>query len=98
MSTEKKLTPNDPISPDVLKRMAQVSAARSQLGDQLLDLEHEKIKILVSARQLDEEKQRLFAKELTDRGLNPGTPVEVDAKTGQISFVNAQGEGAQAPQ
>jgi len=89
MSTEKpptRLTPNDPVSPDVLKKMAQITAARSQLGDQLLDLEHEKIKILVSARQLDEEKQKLFAKELSDRGLGPNTPVEVDAKTGVITF------------
>jgi len=91
MSTEKaetKLTLNDPISQEVLKKMAQITAARSQLGDQLLDLEHERVKILVSSRQLDEEKQRLFAKELSDRGLGHNTPVEVDAKTGQISIVS----------
>ena len=87
MSTEKKLTPNDPISAETLHKMAQITAARSQIGDHLLYLEHEKIKLLVSARQLDEEKQKIFAKELTDRGLGAGTPVEVDAKTGVISFV-----------
>lgn len=91
MSTEntepRKLTINDPLSPETLKKLAQLTNTRLQMADHMLDLEHEKIKIMVASRQIDDEKQRLFEKELTDRGLSPSSPVEVDAKTGLISLV-----------
>jgi hypothetical protein len=101
--TPQKKTINDPIAPDTLKKLAQITNARLQLADQLLDLEQEKIKIMVTTRQLDDEKQRVFEKELTDRGLAASAPVEVDAKTGMISFVKGAGQpqppnGQTAPQ
>lgn len=94
MSTEidpKKLTINDPISPDTLKKLGALTNARMQLAEQLLDMEQEKIKIMVTSRQLDDEKQKVFDKELSDRGLPPSAPVEVDAKTGLISMVTPPG-------
>lgn len=95
MSTEttaeaRKLTINDPLTQETLKKLAQLTNQRLQIADQLLDLEQEKIKLMVASRQIDDEKQRLFAKELTDRGLPPNAPVEVDAKTGAISIVTAE--------
>jgi hypothetical protein len=88
----KKLTINDPIAPDTLKRLGALQQARLQIAEQLLDMELEKIKLVVGSRQLDDEKQRVFEKELTDRGLPPNAPVEVDAKTGMIAMVQQQGQ------
>lgn len=83
--TEKKLTVNDPVDPETLKRIGDLTGARYDVGDRLLDLEQTRVTLLVTAKQIDEEKGRLFNKILLDRGLPPGTPIELDAQTGAIS-------------
>jgi hypothetical protein len=104
---EKKLTLNDPVSPDDLQRLAELQHRRLDLGDTMLDLEQEKVKVLVQARQLDDQKSQLFTKLVTERGLPAGFPVEVDAKTGIIKALtpqgpngapDADGEGTPAPE
>jgi hypothetical protein len=84
--SEKKpaLTLNDPVDPADLQRLAELQGRRFELADALLDLEQEKVKILVQARQLDDQKTQLFTRIVTDRGLPPGFPVEIDAKTGLV--------------
>ena len=97
--SEKKpqtLTPNDPVDAATLKRIGEIQTRRFQLGDMLLDLEQEKVKILVEGRRLDEERQRLFAHVLTSRGLQPTVPVEVDPETGKITLLQTNGQ-VQAP-
>lgn len=89
--TEKKLTLEDPMSAETLKKLEQLSSTKLQLCERYVELEDEKVRCLVGIRQLDQEKQRVFEKELMDRGLAPNTPVEVNAKTGKIALVKEDG-------
>lgn len=88
-TTEKKLTVNDPVAPEQLKRISELTGARYDLADRLLDLEQQKVGILISAKQVDEEKNRIFNKILMDRGLPPGTPIEIDGETGAVTVQRA---------
>lgn len=85
MSDEnKKKTINDPVEPETVKQLADLTAARYDAADALLELEQRRVTILVSAKQIDDEKARVFNRILLERGLPPGTPVEIDGQTGQI--------------
>lgn len=84
MSDEKKLTPSDPVDAATRKRMEELAAARYEFGERLLEIEQEKVKLLVAANRVDEERSRLFEKVLMDRGLSPTTPIEIEAQTGNI--------------
>lgn len=84
MSDEKKLTPSDPVDSATRKRMEELAAARYEFGERLLEIEQEKVKLLVAANRVDEERGRLFEKVLMDRGLSPNTPIEIEAQTGNI--------------
>ena len=97
---EKKpqLTINDPVSPDELKKLAELQGHRLELGDALLELEQEKVKILVQARQVDDQKTQLFGKIVTERGLPAGFPVEIDAKSGIVKPIVSPTPNGQAPQ
>lgn len=99
----KRLTVEDPIDPVILNRFGEMEGARMRLGAQLLEIEAEKVKIMVAARQIDVERQRLFEKVLSDRGVAPSTPVEIDSVTGKIRVLapppqasNGEGHAAQA--
>jgi hypothetical protein len=92
-----QLTLNDPVDSASLKRIGEIQSRRFQLGDMLLDLEQEKVKILVEGRRLDDERQRLFAHILTSRGLNPSVPVEIDPESGKISLMKVNGVQAPVP-
>jgi len=80
----KKLTVEDPVEPELLKKLAELRDSRLRIGDQILDLESEKVRLMVAVRQIDMEKQRSFEKILMDRGLPPTFPVEIDGQTGKI--------------
>jgi hypothetical protein len=92
-----QLTLNDPVDQATLTRIGEIQNRRLQLGDMLLDLEQEKVKILVEGRRLDDERARLFANILGSRGLHPTVPVEIDPATGKISLMKVNGVQAQAP-
>lgn len=85
-TTEKKLTVNDPVDGETLRRIGDLTGARYDVAERLLDLEQQKVTLLVTAKQIDEEKARLFNKILLDRGLPPGTPIELDAESGAITI------------
>jgi hypothetical protein len=87
----KRLSVNDPIDQETLGKFGELETARMRLGMQLLDVEDERVKILVSSRRVDEEKQKLFEKVLMERGLPPTTPVEIEASTGLIKVVPMPG-------
>ncbi len=98
--SEKKpqqLTINDPVDAVTLQRMGEIQGRRQQLGEMMLDLEQEKVKILVEGRRLDEERGKLFSHVLTSRGLAPNVPVEIDPATGKIALVRMPSPPAQAP-
>ncbi len=86
-----KLTINDPVDPVVLKRIGEIQNRRFQLGDAMIDLEQEKIKLIVESRKLDDEKTRLFAGIFSSRGIMPGTPIEIDPENGRLSFIKTNG-------
>ena len=86
----RRLSIDDPIEPAILQKFADLENARMRLGTQLLDLEAEKVKIMIASRQVDVERQRTFEKVLTDRGVAPSTPVEIDAGTGKIRLLTPQ--------
>ena len=88
MSDEaKKLTPNDPVDASTRKKLEELGAARYDVADKLLEIEQEKVKILVAANRIDEERNRIFEKILMDRGLPPTTPIEIEAQTGNIRLL-----------
>lgn len=90
-SESKQLTLNDPVEPADLQALAELQSRRYEMADALLDLEQEKVRILVQARQLDDRKTQIFTKIVTDRGLPPGFPIEIDAKTGLVQPLAPQG-------
>jgi len=82
-----KLTANDPLDAQTLKRFEEMQGARMQLAERILDLEQEKIKTLRAAQNVDLERQRLFETVLVSRGIPPAHPVRIDAQTGVITLV-----------
>lgn len=92
MTTENKLSVQDPVSAEDLAKLGEIQGTRLQVAERLLELEQEKIRVLRAASNIDTERQRIFEKVLTERGLPPNAPVEIDAKTGKISLVMASGE------
>ncbi len=82
-----KLTPNDPVDLATRKRLEDLNATRYDVADKLLELEQEKVKVLVAANRIDEERNRIFEKILMDRGLAPTTPIEIEAQTGNIRLL-----------
>ena len=95
--TEKQLTVNDPVSPEELQRIGALTGARYDVADRMLDLEQQKVTLLVTARQIDDEKNKLFNKILIDRGLPPGTPIELDSETGALKVHQRPGPPAEQP-
>lgn len=86
-SMAEKLTIQDPVDPETLQQFTALDSARYDIGDQLLDLEQERIKLLAAAHQVDAQKKRLFERVLVERGLDTSAPVTIEFKTGMISLV-----------
>jgi hypothetical protein len=84
----KRLTLDDPVSPETLSYFQKIMDARAQLGLELLNLEERKITILASNKKLNEQHYRLFQGLLMERGLPPNTQAEVDAHTGKLVVVD----------
>lgn len=80
----KRLTPADPVDKETLQRLGELQTARLQIADRLLDLEQEKVGLIVAARDVKREVDRTFEKILVDRGLPPSARVEIDGQTGRI--------------
>ena len=53
----------------------------------MIGLENEKVRLLVMARQLEQEEQKLFEKICLERGLTPNSHVEINAETGALTPV-----------
>lgn len=90
-----KLSIKDPVSQEVLARLNELDTAKAGLARQNLMLDEEKVKLLGASRRIAAENQELFNKILTDRGIPPGTPVNIDPKSGEIRLQElVEGEGA----
>lgn len=82
----RRLTLDDPISKGTLEQLRQIHDARTKIAVMMLQLEQNKINLLGSAKRLDEQQSRLFEAALVERGVAPGTPVDIDASTGKINL------------
>lgn len=89
---KKRLTPEDPVSAAELEGLARLRDVRMSIGAQLIDLELQKVQLLGSVRRIDEQNQRIFDTLLVDRGLPPGTTIELDGKTGKIKVLHQEPE------
>lgn len=79
--------PDKPVPKEVLERLRDMDMTRSRLGQQLLDLENEKIFLLANTRRLDEERGKLFSALLIERGHAPNTPAQIHPETGLLSLL-----------
>ena len=86
---ETKLTPNDPVEPEALKQLDALQTARIEIAQQMLMLEQDKVRLLASAHAVDEQVQRTFERILVDRGMDPGTRVTIDSKTGKLEVLGS---------
>ena len=77
--------------------LEELANARSQMAERLLVLEQQKVPLLASAKRIDEQKTRVFDQVLTQRGLPPGTPCEIDFKTRRVKLIGGP-QPAVAPQ
>lgn len=85
MSDEPRhLTPDDPLTRDEIGQLNIVEDAYGQVARRLMGMELEKIQLLAAGRRLTEQKGALFDRILTERGLDPKTPCEVDERTHRL--------------
>jgi hypothetical protein len=87
---KKRLTVDDPVDAETRARFASIQDSRLRIGDRMLDLEMEKVKLIRSISALENERQKLFERVLIERGLSPNQPVSVDAETGQIKPITQE--------
>lgn len=78
---EKRLTLSDPVPQEVIDKLRQMDEAQARIGREMLTLKKREVFLLASSKRLDDENERLFGSLLVERGLDPSTPVELDAKT-----------------
>ena len=93
----KKLTVDDPVDLETLNQFNKLEAARYEIGNQLLSIEQERVRLLSAAHRVDEQRQRTFERVLVERGLAPSTQVEVDSTTGQLKLVASPKLEAEKP-
>lgn len=86
-----KLTIQDPVDVETLQKFTELSANRAQIGERLVDLELNKIRLVRAASDIDLDRQRRFEQVLADRGLPPNAHVEIHAATGKISLLGPDG-------
>lgn len=80
----KRLTLDDPVSPETIAQFQQLSEATSTVALDLLALEERKIQLLAISKKLREQHDRLFQGILVERGQPPQAPAELDTKTRKI--------------
>lgn len=79
-----QLTLKDPVDLEILNKLKTLVETRKTLSDSYLNLEMEKIRVLAAVREIDKQNARLFERCLVERGLPPGTEVDIDLDTGFI--------------
>jgi len=84
----RKLTPDDPVPPDILARFTELEDARVAVALQLLNQEENRVRLLSAAHTASEQRKRLFEQVLVERGLSPLTQVEIDSKTGVLRLLS----------
>ena len=89
-SNQRRLTPQDPVPPETLKKMEELEFTLNDMARTCLALDHEKIKYLAASKRVDEEREKLFQTVLMERGLPPNAQVQIDQKTGVLTVAPQQ--------
>lgn len=87
MSDTRK-TINDPVDAETLARLSDLEQTEMRLGKQLIGLRSDELRIMVAARRIEDERQRLFEKVLIDHGVHPSAVVNIDGTTGRITLTH----------
>lgn len=80
----KRLTLDDPVSPETLQSFGQIKEAQIDVALELMAVEERKIQLLAANKKLREQNDRLFQSILIERGQPPHAGAELDSKTGKI--------------
>jgi len=83
----KRLTVDDPVDEETRGKFTALQDTRLRIGERLIDLELERVKLIRSASAVDNERQKLFERVLIERGLAPNQTVSIDSATGQIKVI-----------
>lgn len=83
---QEKVNPDSPVPKEELDELQSLQESRLDLADRLLKLEMERIRILAAAKRVNDQHQLKFEALLAERGLDPSTPVEINASTGKITI------------
>ena len=81
---QSKKTLDDPISPEVMGELDSLIASRVVACEQVVELEQRKVRLLVAIQKLDQQKSKVFERELMDRGQSPTASVYIDEKTHRL--------------
>lgn len=87
--TKKRLSVTDPVDPEVVSQLEDLSQAKMEIAQAMLELEQEKVGLLAHAHRVDQQTKRLFDGVLLERGIDPATRVTV-SKSGEITLVKAE--------
>jgi hypothetical protein len=82
-----RLSPDAPVDAETLAKFETLTNSRLALGDELLDLEIRKVRLLAAAQRIDNEKSRLWEIVCMERGLPLTGAWEIDPQTGVIDDV-----------
>jgi len=81
-----RIPQNTPVSQEVLSQLDHIVKFRTQLSIEGIDIDLRKVQILATIRRLDQQRDEIFNKILTERGFAPGTVIEIDPKTGAFEM------------
>ena len=88
MEENKKLSVNDPITPEMLNTLRTIEEGEGQIAHRFLELEHERVGLLVTSKNLRMERGKIFNLILSERGLPPNTIIEINDATGKITVLD----------
>jgi hypothetical protein len=89
-SEQKRLTIDDPVDAETRSRFTVLEDSRLRIGEHLLNLELERVKLIRAASAIDTERQKVFERVLIERGLSPSQPFSIDSETGQIKPITQE--------
>jgi len=76
----------EPVDQPTITRLQAMSQKKQELALQLLEIEQEKVRILVAAEMLSKQIQTLFDQVATARGIDTGANFNIDSETGVITI------------
>lgn len=81
---QRRLTFDDPVPQETLGQFSDLTQARIELAERVVDMEQQKIYALAAIKRVDEQKSRLWEAILMERGVDPKASIQVDSKTGKL--------------